>query len=76
MQYFTLYGIFYADNLYSGGINLEKLVITGPTPLKGEVEISSYTTGHFINKWNLYYKQYSKHKWCPNLMHYFRENGC
>ena len=40
MQYFTLYGIFYADNLYSGGINLEKLVITGPTPLKGEVEIS------------------------------------
>jgi UDP-N-acetylglucosamine 1-carboxyvinyltransferase len=40
LQYFTLYGIFYADNLYSGGINLEKLVITGPTPLKGEVEIS------------------------------------
>ena len=26
--------------LNSGGINLEKLVITGPTPLKGEVEIS------------------------------------
>jgi len=40
LQYFTLYGIFYADNLYSGGINLEKLVITGPTPLKGEVNIS------------------------------------
>ena len=42
MQYFTLYGIFYAYEIifYSGGIILEKLIITGPTPLKGEVEIS------------------------------------
>jgi len=38
----ALYAIFYAYKIYliSGGINLEKLVITGPTPLKGEVEIS------------------------------------
>jgi UDP-N-acetylglucosamine 1-carboxyvinyltransferase len=42
LQYVTLYGIFYAYEIifYSGGIILEKLVITGPTPLKGEVEIS------------------------------------
>ena len=42
MQYVTLYGIFYAYEIifYSGGIISEKLVITGPTPLKGEVEIS------------------------------------
>ena len=49
-----MYSIF---NLTNGGIILDKLVINGPTRLKGEVNISGAKNAAVailpVNKWNL-----------------------